>query len=403
MKAVTITEAIEAIHIHTQALKSEILPLESSLGRISAQTYKARLPLPNFNNSAMDGFGLCGESDTYQIIGKVLAGESQHYTLKEGECITIMTGAKVPKSVQRIIPQEHTQVSQTEIKIERPINIDANIRKKGEDINIGEVILEKSEKITSAHIALLASQGITHLEVFRKPRVAVFASGHELKLHYETLQESQIYNSNTPYLLARSQEWGCESIFIGKAEDSIEAIQECIHNALEYDFIVTSGGVSVGEADFTKEAFATLGCENIFSKVQIKPGKPTTFGKIGNTLILNLPGNPLASTLNFEILGKLLIMKLRGSSDIHHGFINSKISQSFTLNRPTDTVLPGYFDGQSFTPAHKFAPGNVNVLNHCNGMIIIDKTTKELKENDLVKFLPINWEFLKKDFVKFTS
>lgn len=401
--AVPITEAISLILQHTKSTKSELVSLESALSRISFLTLKATIALPTFNNSAMDGFALCGLSDNYTIVGKILAGDAHSYDLKEGECVTIMTGAEVPESADSVIPQENTTITETSIMINKPVRKRANIRLKGEDINVGEVILEKGENISSAHISLLASQGITHIKVHRIPRVAVFASGSELKLHFEKLEKSQVYNSNTPYLMARSEELGCETLFVGKAEDSVEALQALIKDSLDCDFIVTSGGVSVGEADFTKEAFSTLGCEPIFEKVQIKPGKPTTFGKIGNTLVLNLPGNPLASSLNFEIFGKLLLMKLRGLKTTHHGFINTKISQDFKMNRPVDTVLPGFFDGESFTPAKKFAPGNVNVLNHCNGMIIIDKETKELKENDSIKFMPIHWEFLKEEFVKFTS
>ncbi len=400
---VSIIEAIQLILSTTKSTKSELISLENALTRISYQTLNATIALPTFNNSAMDGFGLKGKHDSYTIVGKILAGDAHSYDLKEGECVTIMTGAEVPLSVDSIIPQENTSITDTTIIIHKAVHENANIRLKGEDINAGDVILEKGEKITSAHISLLASQGITHLKVHRLPRVAVFASGSELKLHFETLEKSQVYNSNTPYLMARSEELGCETLFVGKAEDSVEALQTLIKDSLDCDFIVTSGGVSVGEADFTKAAFEGLGCESIFSKVQIKPGKPTTFGKIGDTLVLNLPGNPLASSLNFEIFGKLLLMKLRGLKTTHHAFINTKISQYFKMNRPVDTVLPGFFDGESFTPADKFAPGNVNVLNHCNGMIIIDKETKELKENDGVKFLPIRWEFLREDFKNFTS
>lgn len=401
--AVSITEAIEHILSNTKSTKSELVSLENALNRISYNKLYATISLPTFNNSAMDGYGLKGKHDNYTIVGKILAGDAHSYDLKEGECVTIMTGAEVPSSVSSIIPQEHTTNIDNTIMINKPVQEKANIRFQGEDINIGEVILPKGEKITSAHISLLASQGITHIKVHRIPRVAVFASGSELKLHFETLEKSQVYNSNTPYLMARSSELGCETLFVGKAEDSIEALQALIKDSLDCDFIVTSGGVSVGEADFTKAAFEGLGCESIFSKVQIKPGKPTTFGKIGDTLVLNLPGNPLASSLNFEIFGKPLLMKLQGLKTIHHSFINTKISQNFTMHRPVDTVLPGFFNGETFAPATKFSPGNVNVLNHCNGMIIIDKETSALQQDDIVKFLPIRWEFLREEFTNFTS
>ena len=401
--AVTISEAINHILTHTSPTKSELLPLEDALSRIAFEDIQATIALPCFNNSAMDGFALKGHHDGYKIVGKILAGDGHSYTLNDGECVTIMTGAKVPSSATSVIPQENTSITPNAIMIDKSVNEGANIRLKGEDIQEGEAILKKGEQITSAHIALLASQGITHLKVYRIPRVTVFASGNELKLHFQQLKNSQLYNSNTPYLIARSKELGCETLFVGKAEDSVSALQSLIKDSLDCDLIVTSGGVSVGEADFTKEAFSSLGCKAIFEKVQIKPGKPTTFGKIGDTLVLNLPGNPLASSLNFELFGKLIIMILKGAGKIHHGFIQTSISQEFKSNRPVDTVIPGFFDGEHFSPADKFAPGNVNVLNHCNGMIIIDKETEVFKKGDIVKFIPIRWEFLKEEFVKFTS
>jgi len=401
--AVTITEALEYILNETISVKSDLVPLENALGSVSSQTLKATIALPTFNNSAMDGFGIKGTHDSYTIIGKILAGDAHTYALKSGECVTIMTGAEVPDSVDTVIPQENTDISENSIEITIPQKKGANIRYTGEDINVDEVILKKGDKITSAHISLLASQGITHLEVFRKPRVAVFSSGSELKLHFEKLDKSQIYNSNTPYLIARSQELGCDTVFAGKAKDSVEALQALIKDSLDCDLIVTSGGASAGEADFTKEAFDGLGFESIFSKVQIKPGKPTSFGRIGDTLVLNLPGNPFAAAINFELFGKVIIAKLKGLRKTHHGFIKTKMGQDFKTNRPVDTVVPGLFNGENFIPANKFAPGNVNVLSHCNGMIVIDKEKDMVKEGDTIKFMPIRWEFLQEEFREFTS
>jgi molybdopterin molybdotransferase len=230
--------------------------------------------------------------------------------------------------------------------------------------------------------------------------VAVFASGSELKMPYEELGNSQIYNSNTPYLMARIKELGCDVSFIGKSEDSLEALKNLIKNALEFDLIVTTGGVSVGEADFTKEAFKSLGFEALFEKVDIKPGKPTTVGMIDKTFVINLPGNPLASALNFEIFGKLLINRLGGYDEIYHNFIECPISEDFSKNRPVATVVPGSFDGKEFTIAKQFSPNMVNVLNHCNGFVVLKNS---VKAGDIVKFLPINWEFYSKEFKEFLS
>ena len=402
--SVSILDALDIILENTHPLPTEILPIEQVLSKISALEIKATIALPQFNNSAMDGYALKGEAKRYRVVGKILAGDAHDYILQENEAIKIMTGAKVPSNTQKIIPQEHTStLDDSKIQIEKPVKLNAHIRYTGEDINIDEKILSCGEKINSSHIALLASQGITHVKVYKKPRVAIFASGNELKLHFEKLEDSQIYNSNTPYLIARAKELGCEASFIGKSDDNIESLKSVIKNSLDYDFIVTSGGVSVGEADFTKEAFNSLKCEEKFSKVHIKPGKPTTFGTIGKTVILNLPGNPLASALNFEIFAKPLIQKLSGSLKYHHGFIETKMATEFIKTRKVPTVIPGFFDGIYFKVADQFAPGMVNVLNHCNGFIVISEEKESIKKDDIVKFLPIEWEFGRENFINFQS
>jgi len=401
--AVTMYEALQLIEKNLPSLSTELIPIENAISRVSSKTLSASIALPTFNNSAMDGYGLKGESNSYIIIGKILAGESHTYNLKDGECIKILTGAQVPKDVETIIPQENTIESKTSITIDKPVKFGANIRYRGEDINEGEDILLQGDVINSAHIGLLASQGITHVEVFRKVRVGIFASGSELKLHHEKLGDSQVYNSNTPYLLSRSEELGCETRFVGKSDDNIDSLKTLISAALDCDIIITSGGVSVGEADYTKEAFSSLGMETIFNKVQIKPGKPTTFGKINNTIVLNLPGNPLASALNFEVFGKFIISKLSGKKAYYHDYITAKLKNDISSTRPVTNIIPGTFDGIYFTPLEKFAPGMVNVLSHCNGLIIIDSKTDKLKKEDIVKFSPIRWDFSREDFRKFTS
>jgi len=400
---VTIYEGIQKIISQNTYNHTHILPLENALGKICAKTLYATLSLPRFDNSAMDGYALRGEHKSYKIVGKILAGDDKDIELKDGECIKITTGAKTPKSAQTVIPQENTTQKENLLTVIKPVKVGANIRKTGEDIKENEITIKKGDKITSNYISLLASQGITHIEVFNTPKVAVFASGSELKMPYETLSGSQIYNSNTPYFISRLQELGCDVSFIGKSSDNLEDMKKMVEASLNYDLVITSGGVSVGEADFTKEAFLAYGFETIFDKVEIKPGKPTTFGKIGNTLILNLPGNPLAAALNFEIFAKIIINKLSNKNKIFLKSIKAKLSTDFTKNRAVDTVIPGYFDGEYFHIAKQFSPNMVNVLNHCNGFIVVSKEKDRIKKDEIVEFLPINFEFYSKTFEEFLS
>jgi molybdopterin molybdotransferase len=313
-----------------------------------------------------------------------------------------MTGAKIPENTTAIIPKEDTKLNDNKIKILKNVKEFQHIRYIGEDIQLGELLIAKGEELNFSKITLLASQGISHIKVYKKPRVVIFASGEELKLHYEKIESFQIYNSNTPTFISRTQELGCEVTFIGQAKDTIEAIKELVNNSLDADLIITSGGVSVGDADFTKEAFYELGFESLFDGINVKPGKPTVFGKIKNTYILNLPGNPLASALIFEMFGKILIQKFLGSKDIHQNFILGKIKDSFFTKKGKTTIIPGFFDGEFFEVSQKRSPGMVSILSSCNSMIIIDDEVETLKKDNLIKILPINWKFfsdIKKDFL----
>ena len=405
--SVTIYEAIELIYKNCPKPKSEIIPLEECTGRVSAKNLTCTISLPSYDNSAMDGFALKlknQEEKEFKIVGKIFAGDCSDIELKEGEAIKIMTGAKVPKGTNTIIPQENVLLKEeNKIEIAKHTKLGANIRKIGEDIFLGDPVLKEGEKINAAHIALLASQGISHVSVYKRPKVTVFASGKELKLHYEKVENFQIYNSNTPTLIARCKELGCESVFIGKAEDSIESIKNMVESSLKSDFIVTSGGVSVGEADFTKEAFKQAGFNELFSKVEIKPGKPTTFGKIEDLPILNLPGNPLACMLNFEIFGKAIIYRLLGLKNFHQSFINTPLLEEIQNKPGRDTVIPGYLSSTGFKPASKHAPGMVNVLNKCNGFIILSRDISKLKAGKTVKFIPIGWDIRSEEFTEFIT
>ena len=403
--AIKVQTAIEIISKLTLNLNFEIIPIENATSRICAQDIFATSFLPKFNNSAMDGYAIIYEDkdNELNIIDTIFAGDNNNRLLKKNSCIKIMTGAKIPENSTAIIPKEDIEeLNDNKIKILKNVKEFQHIRYIGEDIEKDELLLSSGEEINFSKITLLASQGISHIKVYKKPKVVVFASGEELKLHYEKIESFQIFNSNTPTFISRTQELGCDVTFIGQARDTIEDIKNLVKNSLDADLIITSGGVSVGDADFTKEAFYELGFESLFDGINVKPGKPTVFGKIQNTYILNLPGNPLASALIFEVFGKILIQKLLGSKNIHQNFILGKIKNSFFTKKGKTTIIPGFFDGEFFEISQKRSPGMVSVLSTCNSMIVIDDEVETLKKDSLIKILPINWKFfsdIKKDFL----
>lgn len=403
--AINVQTAIEIISNLTPSLNFEILPIENATSRICAEEIFAKSFLPKFNNSAMDGYAIIYEdkNSELEIIDTIFAGDNNDKLLEKNSCIKIMTGAKIPQNSTAIIPKEDVEeLNDNKIKILKNVKEFQHIRYIGEDIKKNELLINIGEEINFSKITLLASQGISHIKVYKKPKIVVFASGEELKLHYEKIENHQIYNSNTPTFLARTQELGCEATFIGQAKDNIESIKDLIKNSLDADLIITSGGVSVGDADFTKDAFYELNFETLFDGINIKPGKPTVFGKIDKTYILNLPGNPLASALIFELFGKIIIQKFLGSKDIFHNFIYGKLKDDFKTKKGRITLIPGFFDGEYFEISQKKSPGMVSTLSTCNSMIIIDDLVENVKKDCLIKILPINWKFFsdkKKDII----
>ena len=397
--AVTIEEAFEYIYKNTTAKSLKILPIEQVLGYVLAEDIIASHNLPPYDNSAMDGYAVKVEDagKEVKVNHTIFAGDNSSEELKSGFAIKIMTGARVPKGCETIVPIEDAIISQDKIKLPKKLKPFRHIRLCGEDIKSTATLLKKGQRLQAHHITLLASQGISHTKVYKKPKVAIFSSGNELKMHFESITSYQLYNTNTPTFFSRVKELGCEVDFIGTSQDSLKDIQEHIKSALESDLIITSGGVSVGDADFTKEAFGAFGYEIFFDKIDIKPGKPTTFGRIKDTLILNLPGNPLAAALNFELFGQSIILALSGDKAKYINTIETKMADDYTLKPGRRSLIPGYFDGIKFIPHKKFAPGMISPLAASNAYIIIENDCEILKKDAKVKIIPTRFSFNSKE------
>ncbi|MEA2099183.1 MAG: molybdopterin molybdotransferase MoeA [Campylobacterota bacterium] len=403
--AVTVEKALELIYKNVTNKSIKLLPIESALGSILAQDIKASHNLPPYDNSAMDGYAVkvCDASKSVQVKHTIFAGDNSNEKLEAGFAIKIMTGAKIPNGTESVVPVEDTAICKDGIKLPTNLTISKHIRLTGEDIKKGTQLLNCGDKLNAHQITLLASQGISHVKVYKKPLVTVFASGSELKMHFQNVTEYQLYNTNTPTLHSRALELGCEVDFLGTAKDSLEDLKAHVKSALDSDLIITSGGVSVGDADFTKEAFGAFGYDIFFDKIEIKPGKPTTFGQIGNTFILNLPGNPMAAALNFELFGQSIILALSGNSSKYINSIKAKIKDDYKLRAGRRNLVPGFFDGEFFTPCENFAPGMVSPLADSNSYIMISENCELLEKESFVKIIPIRFSFNTKEQVSLVT
>lgn len=286
--------------------EAEIVPLMEAVNRVSAQAIEAPFPLPSFDNSAMDGYAVrfadLAEGDVFPVQATVFAGKPMFDALKPHHCMRIMTGAALPEGADTVIMQEHAEAHPRGVRFLEPVAVGANVRRVGEDIAVKSVVIGEGQLLNAAHVALLASVGCDTVEVYRKTRVGLISTGDELKLPGEPLNWGDIYNANGPGLTAMLQRMNVEVVDYGVLPDNREVFLETFMKAdLECDFVITSGGVSVGEADYTKEVLEQLGTID-FWKLAIKPGKPFAFGRLPNSYFIGLPGNPVSALVTFHVL-----------------------------------------------------------------------------------------------------
>ncbi|WKD50092.1 molybdopterin molybdotransferase MoeA [Microbulbifer spongiae] len=295
---------------------TETLPLVRASGRILAEEIRSGVHLPPCDNSAMDGYALRFEDLAsglpLELIGKSFAGAPFDGVVNPGTCVRIMTGAALPAGADTVVMQENVNARGESIRITCQVCPGDHIRRCGEDVAEGAALLERGECISIAHIALLAAAGVERVTVLRKPVIALFSTGDELRQPGEALGKGDIYDSNRIALLAALAQMNLEVLDLGVLPDNEQAISEALQRAArDADAIITSGGVSVGEADYTREVLEALG-EISFWKVAIKPGKPFAFGNLQGTPFFGLPGNPVSALVTFYQLTVPALTVLKG-------------------------------------------------------------------------------------------
>ena len=300
--------------------QTETCDLSQALGRILAQDIQAQLDMPPADNSAMDGYALrladIADGKVLPIQQRCYAGDIPE-TLKDNMAIRIFTGSMLPPGADTVVIQENGQEDEQGVRIlEMPV-AGVNIRRRGEDMRIGEVLITTGTKLTAAHIAQLAAQGHAQLQVYPCLTVGILTTGDELTPAGQPLKTGQIYNSNAPMLRAQLQALGVETVHAAHAKDTLEAIQDALKELLQRcDLVLTVGGVSVGEKDFVKPAIEGIGGQLDLWKVRMKPGKPLALAYIDNKPLVCLPGNPVSSYAVFSLMVSPLIRRLQGRNQV---------------------------------------------------------------------------------------
>ncbi len=373
------------------------IPLSQALNRIIAQSIQSPLAIPPYTNSAMDGYALAAKDlsqERLTVIGTAFAGKPFQARVESGQCVRIMTGAVLPKGTDTVIMQEQVQCfDNQQIKIQGQHQAGENIRAIGEDVQPNDTVMTKGQTLLPAQQALLASLGVTKIKVYQPLKVAFFSTGDELKELGQTLAYGQLYDSNRYSLSGMLNRAGVKAIDLGIIPDQADKIEQLLLKASQQaDVIVTSGGVSVGEADYVKQSLEKLG-EVHFWKMAMKPGKPLAFGKIKHAWFFGLPGNPVSVMATFYLFVQPALFKLMGKTDDLP--IRFQVPCLNDIKREAGRMefqrgqLHYNNDGKLVvTPLAGQGSHCVQAMSHANCFIIIPQHCAYIEKNSLVEVQP---------------
>lgn len=347
MKA--IKQSLEILDQIKPVLKSEEITLENAQNRVLAKDIFARFDLPAFDNTALDGyaFAYCDKNNPLSVKGSILAGDNAAYEIKANECYKIMTGAHMPKGADTIIQLEDEAFDKEgKLLVKEGIKKHNALRFKAEELASGDLLFASGSRLNPASIALLASQGLFSISVYKQPKIGVYASGDELCEPWQSPKSSQIYNANAYATLSLLKNYNPS--YCGIIKDSLNACKSAIEEN-EYDFLITSGAASVGEADYFEKALDELGFKPYFKGVKMKPGKPIKAYFKDKKIILVLPGNPLPAYLGSLIFAKSIIEKLEGCKESDEG-IRLLLKSLPKIKPGRDNIIIGTIQNGFFIP-----------------------------------------------------
>jgi molybdopterin molybdotransferase len=380
----------------TKALKSApvkrdkiIVMLNEANGKIVSKDIIANKNMPSFDNSAMDGYAFkhIQKNRPLRIAQTIYAGDTPKASLLDNECYKIMTGAQVPNDADTIAPFEVCEkIDQNTILPPSEIKKGANLRTKGEETTKGEVLINKGERLDASRIALLAAQGITAIEVYAPLRIALLSSGDEIKEPWEQASDDEIYNANAFGITALLEHYGFRVYYLGKIPDNFETTKKLLCEINSYDVIITTGGISQGEADFIYKAFLANALEVLFHGINVKPGHPTMMGSMGKSFVIGLPGNPLTTMVMAHTLAIPTLFAIQGSTKTHHNFSSATLTEDLNLKGDRTHLVLGVLENGEFTPTRGGKVGSGMILPLCesNAIAYIDEGITKLNKGSRI-------------------
>lgn len=393
-------EALDHILSAVTPLPVRRAPLREALHGYAARAMHATIPLPGFDNSAMDGYAVRAEDTTstepLTILSAVAAGGTADITLQPHTAIRIFTGAPMPPGADAVIMQEDvsTDAEKKTIVCKEPVERGENVRVLGCDLCVGQRIVDKGEPLNAARLAVLASQGLTHVDIAEAPRIAVVTTGDELIPPGEPLPPGKLYNSNGIMLEAMLRSVGIASPIAlhhlrDHLEDTVATLRELTQ---EHDFIILSGGVSVGEHDYVKPALKALGIPAEFWRVKVKPGKPVLFAKTATSSrpchLFGLPGNPVSSHVTFHLFVRPALLKVLGAGDASLSLprVNATLTRAMKNRGDRPHYIRGVHEDGKFTPTGVQQSHALFSLSRANAFLRMEPE-QEIREGDQVRVL----------------
>jgi molybdopterin molybdotransferase len=325
-----IEEAQQIILRHIAPLPTEELPLLQGLGRVASEDVTAPWDIPASDNSAMDGYAFsfaAVQGNSLFVSGNIPAGKERTTPVAAGEAVRIMTGAPIPRGCDTVVPIENVETDGETIRLVGDVRPGSHIRKRGEDIRAGQRAIAANSLLRPQEIGMLASLGKSSVRVYRRPRVGILATGDELLEIGSPPAPGKIVNSNSYSIAAQVMESGGDPDMLGIAEDEVARTCDRIREGIRGDLLITTGGVSVGDRDFVKEAIVALGGEIKFWKVHMKPGKPVAFAILEGKPVFALPGNPVSAMISFEVFVRPALRKMTGHMRIFRPTVTATLAE----------------------------------------------------------------------------
>ncbi|MGL2710300.1 molybdopterin molybdotransferase MoeA [Helicobacter pylori] len=370
----------EALKIHSsiplKPLEVEVISLFESTGCVLAEDIICIHALPKFNQSAMDGYGFKMQDlgKKTQVIQHIFAGDDvSALEVKENECVKIMTGAMVPKGIETIIPIECMLESHKNFALApKDFKINAHIRQKGENASLNSVLVPKNTRLNYGHIALIASQGFKEIKAFRKLKIALFSSGDELVPLGQNALECQVYDVNSVGIFNMLKNYNTH--FLGVLKDD-KNLQLKILEWQDYDVILSSAGVSVGDKDFFKDALKEKNALFYYEKVNLKPGKPVTLARLNQSIIIGLPGNPLSCLVVLRVLILPLLERLSLNKDFKLKPFKAQINAPLKLKNKRAHLILGNYSNHQFIPYNnnRYESGAIQALARVDSIALINE------------------------------